>query len=321
MGKFAALQSRGGRARWVWIGVIVLVVVAGRFTYQGGQALAAQAVRVVFGEADADIGTVWFDLNGDVIAKDVTVYLDSGPSLAADGASGDDGTLRFKHMRVSTDQGWLFYLTNILDRHKQHAMVDHLRVDFESFETQTGIEPIFFSDGPIGALSASLFEAEGCMKHAYFLRDEIAEMGLLPGPTSLAFDLREKDSRIDTKIVLDTPGVSRMQIERQETIAKETTLMQLREIATSTTADKWDVSDQGFVAARNKFCAKQDGIDEATFVQRHLAAVQRLLETRGLVADAETIAQYVDFATKGGQLTIGGNYASPLHSKIGRAHV
>ena len=314
MGKFAAMQSRGGRARWIWVFVLALVIAAGKFTYQGGEALAAQAARVVFDEADADIGTVWFDWNGDVIAKDVTLYLESGPSLSPDGSAGDDGTLRFSRMRVSTDQGWLFYLVNILDRHKRHAEVDHLRVSFESFDTQTGVEPIYGSLGPIGATSASVFEAEGCMQHAYFVRDELMQMGLSPGKTSLEFDLRKSDSRIDTRIVLATPGVSRVQIDRQETIAKATTLLQLRDIATSTVSDRWEVSDQGFVAARNAFCARQDGIDEATFVQRHLVSVQRMFEGLGLVADAGTLAEYADFAAKGGQLKVGGQYTSPLHS-------
>lgn len=314
MGKFAALQSRGGIARWIWIFVLALVIAAGKLTYQGGQALAAQAAHVVFDDADADIGTVWFDWNGDVIAKDVTLYLESGPSLPADGGQGDDGTLRFQRMRVSTDQGWLFYLVNILDRHKRHAMVDHLRVGFESFDTQTGVEPIYGAVGPIGATSASVFEAEGCLQHAYFVRDELIGMGLSPGKTSLEFDLRENDSRIDTRIVFNTPGVSRVQIDREETIAKETTLLQLREIATSTVSDRWEVSDQGFVAARNAFCARQDGIDEATFVQRHLLSVQRMFESFGLAADAGTLAEYADFAAKGGQLTVGGQYTSPLHS-------
>jgi len=314
MGKFAALQSRGGRARLVGLVVLGLVIAAGKLTYQGAQGLAAQAARVVFDDADADIGAVWFDWNGDVIAKDVTLYLESGPSLSADGSEGDDGTLRFSRMRVSTDQGWLFHLVNILDRKKQHAMVDHLRVGFESFDTQTGVEPIYGSLGPIGATSASVFEAEGCMQHAYFVRDELTEMGLSPGKTSLEFDLRQTGSRIDTRIVLATPGVSRVQVDRQESIAKETSLLQLREIATSTVSDHWEVSDQGFVAARNAFCAKQDGIDEATFVQRHLVSVQRMFEGIGLVADAGTLAEYADFAAKGGQLKVGGQYTSPLHS-------
>lgn len=313
-----AMPSRGGRARWVVIGVLALVGVAGKVTYSGGQALAAQALNVVFENADTDIGAVWFDFNGDVIAKDVVLYLEEGPTLAAVSEtgveSGDDGTLRFERMRVSTGQGWLFYLRNMLDRRMQYAMVDQLKVSFDGFDSQTGYEPTLGTLGPMGALTGSPFEAEGCMQHAYFVRDELAQMGLVPGATSLEFDLREANSRIETRIVLNTPGVGRVQFDRSETLAKETTLLQLPETATSTVSDRWDISDQGFVAARNTFCAKQDGIDEATFVQRHLASVQRLFETRGLVVDAATMAEYADFATKGGQLAFGGTYSSPLHS-------
>jgi hypothetical protein len=202
----------------------------------------------------------------------------------------------------------------VFDRRLDKAEVDALRMSFEGFDTRSGVEPTLGTLGPIGALSASPFESEGCMAHAYFLRSELLDMGLDAGATTLDLDLRQSASRIATRIVLNTPGVSRTQYDREESLAKDTSLLKLPETVTSTTSERWDVSDNGFVRARNAFCAKQDGIDPQAFVSRHLAAVQRLMETRGLVVDAATLLDYADFAEKGGQIAFGGTYASALHS-------
>ena len=217
-------------------------------------------------------------------------------------------------MHLRTPGGWTFYLRNVLDRRLEQAQLDALQVRFEGFDTQSGMEPTLGSLGPIGALSASPFETEGCLRHAYFVRVELAEMGLPAGRTTVDFDIRQANSRVTTRIELSTPGVSRARYDREETLAKPSSLFKLAEVPTATHSERWDISDDGFVRARNAYCAKQDGVDPQTFVSRHLAAVQRLLETRGLVPDAQTIAAYANFAEKGGQLAFGGTYETPLHS-------
>jgi hypothetical protein len=308
---------RKGRARWVVLAGLALFGGLGYVAWQQAHALAARSVHLVFENGDTDIGRVWIDFNGDVVASDVVLYLAS-PTLAegTDGASIDQGpdTLRFERLRVRAPGGWQFYLRNLIDPKLAKADVDALNIAFDGFDTSAGLEPTLGTLGPIGAISASPFETEGCSRHAFFVRNELGAMNLDAGKTSFEYDLQEQNNRLHTRIVLSTPGASRVQYEREETLATPTSLLQLREAATSTVSERWDVSDQGFVHARNAFCAKQDGIDEDTFVARHLMSVQRLLETRGLVADAQTIAAYRDFARNGGQLAFGGSYATAMHS-------
>ena len=297
---------RGGRARWIIVAGLAALGGVGYLAHSQAAVLAQRSLNVVFANADTEAGSVWFDWNGDVIAHDVTLYLE-GPTFAAPdmvasaeatdmggaGATGADAnSLRFDRMRVKTPGGWMFFLHNAMDRRLDNTEVDALRVTFDGFDTRAGVEPTLGALGPAGALSASPFEAEGCMGHAYFVRGELGAMGLGETATSLEFDLREADSRITTRIVLNSPGVSRAQYDREETFAKSTSLLKLADTPTSTHSERWDFSDQGFVRARNAWCAKQDGVDEATFVARHVAAVHRLLEARGLVADAATAAEY-----------------------------
>ena len=320
MGRMSTMGSRGGRARWIVLATLAALGSVGYLAHQSASALVARSLNLAFANGDSESGQVWFDLNGDAVARDVVLYL-SSPTIASMGADGgatpaNEGanTLRFEKLRVRVPGGWMFYLRNLADRKLDKADVDGLRLSFEGFDTRSGTEPTLGTLGPIGPLSASPFEAEGCVQHAYFVRGELAEMGVSGGATSLDVELREDASRVATRIVLTTPGASRVQYDREETLAEPTSLLRLGEVATATVSERWDVSDLGFVRARNAWCAKQDGIDEATFVARHVAAVQRLLETRGLLADAPAIAAYRDFAEKGGQLAFGGTYSTPMHS-------
>jgi hypothetical protein len=326
MGRKVAYAPRKSRARWFVLAGLALVGGLGYAAHQQATALAGRALNLAFANADTDVQGVFFDWNGDVVGRDVALYLDapvatpaptaSTPAGAAPDAEAeaDAGTLRFARMRVHVADGWMFYLRNVLDRRLEKADVDALKLTLEDFDSSAGVDPTLGALGPIGAISASPFESAGCLQHAFFLRSELEQMGLPVAGTTLSFDLREAASRITTRIVLDTPNVSRAQYEREETVAKETSLLRLREVATSTHAERWEVSDQGFVRARNAFCAKQDGVDAETFAARHVLTVQRLLQTRGLVPDAATAAAYAHFAANGGQFAFGGRYASPMHS-------
>jgi hypothetical protein len=315
MGK-SSIRAGGGRMRWVLLAMLAAAGGVAYLTYQQANKLVARGLDIAFESGDAEVGRVFFDWNGNAVASDVVVYLSVPDASSTTIDTGTDAnTLRFKRMVVSVPGGWGFYLKNLADHSLDKAFVESMKLSFEGFETRAGVEPTLGRLGPIGALSASPFESEGCAKHAYFLRGELTEMGLDEARTTLDYDLRQANSRITTRVVLNTPGTSRAQYEREETLAEPTSLLKLAKAPTATVSERWDVADQGFVAARNKFCAKQDGIDESTFVARHVASVQRLLEARGLAADAQTIAAYTSFAMKGGQLAFGGTFETPIHSK------
>ena len=316
-----AYAPRRSRARWIVLAGLALVGGVGYVAHQQATALAGRALNVAFANADTDMQGVFFDWNGDVVASDVALFLDGPAAQGADAAPAADaapvadaGALRFARLRVHVTDGWMFYLRNLLDPRLERADVDAFKLTLEGFDSSAGVDPTLGALGPIGAISASPFESAGCLQHAFFLRGELEQMGLPVAVTTLSFELRESDSRVATRIVLDTPNVSRAQYEREETLAKDTSLLRLADVATSTHAERWEVSDQGFVRARNAFCAKQDGVDADTFVARHVLSVQRMLETRGLAPDAATAAAYAHFAANGGQFAFGGRYASPMHS-------
>ena len=217
----------------------------------------------------------------------------------------------------------MFFLRNVLDRQLDNAQVDALRVTFEGFDTRAGVEPTLGALGPIGAMSASPFEAEGCMHHAYFVREELREMGLGAAPTSLDFDLREADSRVTTRIVLNTPGVSRAQYDREETLAKPTSLLQLRQTRdlhacpnAGTSATRASCA-RAMRSARSRTASTRPPSSRATWPRcsacsKRVACVRRCRHRR---------AVYADFAAKGGQFAFGGTlrHAAAQQRTHGRA--
>jgi hypothetical protein len=297
-------QSLSGRSV-LRIGVVVVAVLAAGFlAVQQVNFVVGRAMLVAFGpDTDSTYRRAWLDWDGDISAHDVVLHL----------GDAEDAQIRFASLRVETP-GWFWFARSLFDRRQKIAKLERLHLTLEGMDTEAGIDPTLGDLGPIGALSASPFEAEGCAADGMWTRGELGDMGLVPQPTTLDFDYSVQQTELVTKIALGTPGVSRVQFERHETLAKPMNALLLDNVETMTRSERWEVSDQGFVKARNAFCAKKDGIDAATFVARHVDAVQRLLQTRGLAADAATLAAYRDFATVGGQLVFGGGYAQPLHS-------
>ena len=296
--------SVSGRTVLTVGGILVAVLALAFLVVQQVNFLVGRSLLIAFGDGtESTYRRAWFEWNGDVTARDVVLHLGDDP----------EAKIRFAAVHVETP-GWFWFLRNTFDRRLRVAKLDRLHVTLEGLDTAAGIDPTLGDLGPIGALSASPFEAEGCAADGFWTRDEIAGMGLIPGSTTLDFDYRVQGNTLVTKIALTTPSVSRVQFERQEQLPQATNALLLDTVPTLTRSERWEVSDAGFVKARNAFCAKKDGIDEATFVERHVAAVQRLLQTRGLAVDAATLGAYRDFAARGGQLAFGGSYVRPLTS-------
>jgi hypothetical protein len=81
-------------------------------------------------------------------------------------------------------------------------------------------------------------------------------------------------------------------------------------------SDEWSVVDEGFVAARNRYCAKKDGISEDLVWARHMAAVSRLLEAEGVQASTEMRKAYGGFSRHGGELVVAASYSPALDDSV-----
>ena len=281
------------------IGFVFLLVHQANF-------LVGRSLLIAFGNgADSTYKGAWFDLAGNLVAKDFELK-PYGPDV--------DVTLTFKKIRVETP-GWAWIFRTV----RTGAIVadtNRLHVTLEDGTSDGGVDPSLGDLGPFGTDTASPFEAEGCMQDTAWLRSELVDMGLNPGPTVLDFDYRVDSNKLNSLITLETPGVSKVSLTRHETLPGSINPYLLDLTQTATTDELWRVEDQGFVKARNAFCAKRDRTTEADFVLRHVESVKRLLAIEGLALDEASLATYAGFARSGGAISFGGNYLSPLPSEI-----
>jgi hypothetical protein len=267
--------------------------------------VAGRGLLIAFGNTESTYRGAGFEWDGDVTAKDFVVYPYE---------DGDEATaIRFDRVHIETP-GWFWVLRAAFDRKLKSVSMDRLHVTLSGGQSAAGYEPTLGDLGPFGAISASPFEAEGCMQDNVWMRDELEQMGLSLGENRLEFDYRVEGARLFTTIVLETPGVSSVTLERVEELPGRANALMLDHIPTRAVSERWTVQDQGFVAARNRFCTKKDGIGLRRFIDRHVEAVERLLALGGFAPDSDSRIAYRRFVRDGGTLSFGGEYGPPLGS-------
>lgn len=302
-------SARGSRVSVLRVfGVLGLVLgpvlALGFLVLQQANFFIGRSLLIAFGDAESTYRSAWFELDGDVVAKDLVVYPDADQREVA---------VRFDKVHLETP-GWIWFVRSTFDRKLAHARFDRLHLTLSGVASDAGVDPSLGDLGPFGALSASPFEALGCLNDDLWVRSELEQMGLMPGTTTLEFDYRVDGKELLTSIVLATPDVSTARLERREQLPTEANALLLDQAPGLTRSERWQVQDHGFIKARNAWCAKKDGIDYLAFVARHVETVVRTLEARGLAADAATIEAYRGFAHEGGELAFGGDYTPPLRS-------
>jgi hypothetical protein len=284
--------------KWIALALLLAAGAYGVLLWQHLDFLAGRALRVAFGDAGATWQRAWVDWDGDVTAQAVVVP-------ARDG--GQD-PMRFERLRLDTP-GWGWLLLSVAEKYAGKLAPERLHLVLEGVPPAGG-DPSLGALGVVGAASASPFEAEGCMADHAWTREDVLAMGLDPLPVTLDFDYRIEGGELHAAVVLTAPNVSTARLERRGPATGNVLLLGVD--PAPTTFERWTVQDQGFVAARNAWCAKKDGTDVASFVERHVASVSRLMETAGIGADAEALAAYGAFAARGGEISFGGEYARPL---------
>lgn len=155
-----------------------------------------------------------------------------------------------------------------------------------------------------GLASGAPMDAEGCDGRRRFEAVDLAGMGLGETPTrvELRFDVVASDSaRIG--VVLERPSTSRAELE-MTVRADDVRSLPDRDWSQLVILDRrWTVQDQGFVSARNRWCAARMGISRDGFVDRHLAAIKRELAAAGAVPNEELESAYRRYASRGGEIT------------------
>ncbi len=280
------------------IGVVVPLVLVILLGMHQANFVAGRALLLAFGDLESTYESAWPTLGGDVTASNVVVYLPDLPEEAA---------LRFETMRVETP-GFFWYAISMFKKDLPEA--GQLTLNLEGATSPAAFDYTMGSLGIFGVDSASPFEAEGCARDSLWETAELRDMGLDPGPTRVSFDWKVEGRLLTVTEEVSVPNVSTVRYRRLEQMAEGRTNIVVLDYSgdSQVMSDRWEVEDAGFVAARNKHCAKRDGISRAQFPDRHVAAVLRRLEAEGLAVGPDAIARYQAFAEKGGRISMGGQY-------------
>ncbi|MDN5923597.1 MAG: hypothetical protein L0H70_01205 [Xanthomonadales bacterium] len=280
---------------------IVLAILLGLLTYHARSVLS-ESMMDVFPNWEVTYHGVWPQPAGGVVASDVTLVPPEGEEA---------GTFHFEHL--SLDVPFFEFYGSVL-HHKRLARFNSINnLDF-IFSGGSGDLLVPFTDELtlFGSLSAAPFETEGCASDNVWAHGELQSMGLSPGQVTLELDYQSKPNHYVYTQSLSVPGVSSVSLRRE--LQQKFSFDGDGDI--ELTADEWHIKDDGFVAARNSYCANKDGVDVNQFVQRHVRSVKRLLALAGVAPTASMTNAYQSYARSGGNLDVVIHYDPAISGEV-----
>lgn len=285
------------------LSAVFVIAVLGFWTMRHANFVLGRALYLAFPADDTTYRAAWPSLTGTVTAKDVVF-----PALEGSGLQ----PFRFEEVTVEVPT-WQ-YLRSAFSRRRGSMLnsINEVRITLKGGSGEYG-QPFTSMLGAFGAASAAPFETDGCAEDSIWSSAELRDMGLQPGPTELVVHYKRDKETLILEEDLRTPGVASVSYRGRMQMNDDYSLFSLLDGGkNAVAADSWSLADEGFVAARNRYCATKDKITPAQFVDRHVAAVQRLLASAGLRANAGMAAAYRDYASNGGKLDISVDYQPAL---------
>jgi hypothetical protein len=288
-------SSRPARGRWIRLLITRILLpiglLAGLLWWRIDVAVDKQ-FKPLEQIADVRRGRTFFNLQGEVGVAQL--------SLSPRAGAAEPISLRTGRIALQTPGLWwlirasLFGVPDELPR-RLGISVANLEVEGRAQGPEAGF---------IGAFSAIPMEAAGCNADLW-TRADLREMGLPASDTVLQASFEHSDAGIVTlSTELATPGVGRMQGRLAISVpsagaVRADGLVQGRLVELSL-----GFVDEGFIAARNRYCTTRVTTSLADFNRIHSDAVTGLLRTVGLRPDADLLRAYAHFASEGGELRI-----------------
>lgn len=178
--------------------------------------------------------------------------------------------------------------------------IDHVGLSIEGMQADVGRGlPNLLQN--FGLASAAPFEAEGCERDGAWIGAELDAMGIQAQGVDLHFTLSTDRTAGEVRVLgsLASPQSSRVDFAQHFKARSFSAFLQKKAGDRISTYERIEVTDAGFIDARDSFCAKRDGITRDQFTERHVAAIQRRLQAKGLHAGAEVERVYRDYLAKG----------------------
>lgn len=181
--------------------------------------------------------------------------------------------------------------------------IDHVGLSIEGMQADVGRGlPNLLQN--FGLASAAPFEAEGCERDGAWIGAELDAMGIKAQGVDLRFTLSTDTTAGEVRVLgsLASPHSSRVNFAQHFKARSLSAFLEKEAGDRISTYERIEVNDAGFIGARDIFCAKRDGITRSEFIERHVAAVQRRLQAKGLHAGADVEGVYRDYLANGALL-------------------
>ena len=306
-----------------WAKAVVLLVGLGGFAYVRIRSVASDAMQSLNLIGWASFDGTFVDWNGDIGASNVRIWP----------WEGDPETDAVTVQRLVIDTpGWGWVLKSAFSfgapsgllksraarwaaRAAEQASeaspledipaMPRIHARFEGVVFSDYAHQYVWEDDVHGLSSGSVFESEGCDQDLYWTEDELgAQLDVPTRGVDLELDLNASGAEsIAMSLALTAPGRSSWRYEADWQAAHDGNLVLVDWQEAKLRSERWTVQDDGFVAARNAYCAKREQLTEAQFIDRHIDYVQRRLLHWGLFADPSLVSAYRSFASGGGSLT------------------
>ncbi len=213
---------------------------------------------------------------------------------------GGDALVRARRMEVHTPGLWWVIRSSLFGFPEELPK----RIGFSVTNLEIDGLPSGPQEGLIGAYSGLPMEAAGCKADAWD-RTDLQVMGLQVGDSVLTVQAEDSSPGVFAYLMeLKTPGVSGLEARVGLRVPGDKAIRPEALMAATLADASVSFRDEGFVAARNQFCADKLGITSEAFVQQHLDGVQSLLLALGLQADDDLLQAWGQFTREGGEFRI-----------------
>ncbi|MFA6985293.1 MAG: hypothetical protein WC213_03710 [Arenimonas sp.] len=181
--------------------------------------------------------------------------------------------------------------------------IDHVGLSIEGMQANLGRDlPNLLQN--FGLASAAPFEAEGCERDGTWIGAELEVMGIKAQGVDLRFTLSTDATAGEVHVLgrLESPHSSRVDFAQHFKARSFSAFLEKEAGDRISTYERIEVTDAGFIGTRDIFCAKRDGIAKDEFTERHIAAIQRRLQAKGLHAGDDVERVYRNYLVNGSLL-------------------
>ncbi len=280
----------------------------------GGVVLVSAALALPFLQASNSIDWAMVQLLGNGQYRTTAMPKPGLDGFGATNVEIDTGGVPIRIGEVNFEVPTLWVLAATYTRSLLTPGLSHAKISYSNITNPDGYS-IASQSLPIGPRSGAFAELEGCGKFARINDSQLKDLGLSPGETSITYEIDVSGSDVTTTETQSTPGLGTAIFTRIGSGTRPGKQLFARYGLPGDIIWKrhtWQFKDEGFIKARNEFCARETGVTIPVFLANHIASIERNMAALGVSVGPDVRAMYIDYAANGGTLALTGDFTKDL---------